>query len=76
MNLAPDEQVAVDGRYSHTRAVAAGFYELKTHQTQQEQAVRLNIKRRAGESTRGLAINQLRVAETLTNVSFGINLHG
>lgn len=70
MHLTADEQSAVDERYSHGRAVAATFYERATHHHTEEQAVRLNIKRRAGESTRGLAINELRVAEMLTNVRY------
>lgn len=69
MDLPPEEQSAMDGRYSHTRLVANTFYERHNHQQIEEQTVRMNIKRKAGESTRGLAFNQLRVAQTLTSVS-------
>lgn len=70
MDLPPEEQSAMDARYSHTRLVANTFYERHNHQQYEEQAVRMNIKRRAGETTRGMGFNQLRVAKTLTSVSF------
>lgn len=68
MDLPPEEQSAMDSRYSHTRLVANTFYERYSHHQIMEQTVRLNIKRKTGESTRGLAFNELRVAKTLTSV--------